>query len=229
MFGQEILPICLNFLSSTNAFVLEITCVFLRLSTPWVLSIKSFQLCVFIKIELLWLSYDKICWSTNLRPLSWVATSWWTLSASRHWWRAFLFFSRSFCVWNHQKEFYVQNFWSGLDFRSPFTRNTCEFNPIDGEGPTFFGPIHVNIESGEGLLLGQAGLPDSLHRGRHEVQSEDLQGQRWWDEVSSLSNRCFAGSVSALVANVKIILWGNLLYIHTSDHEEKRHAMLSDI
>ena len=62
-----------------------------------------------------------------------------------------------------------------------------------------------------------------------KVQSEDLQGQRWWDEVSSLSNRCFAGSVSALVANVKIILWGNLLYIHTSDHEGKRHAMLSDI
>ena len=122
MFGQEILPICLNFLSSTNAFVLEITCVFLRLSTPWVLSIKSFQLCVFIKIELLWLSYDKICWSTNLRPLSWVAMSWWTLSASRHWWRAFLFFSRSFCVWNHQKEFYVQKIESRIGVGGPFIK-----------------------------------------------------------------------------------------------------------
>ena len=27
-----------------------------------------------------------------------------------------------------------------LGFGSPFTRNTCVFNPIDGEGPTFFGP-----------------------------------------------------------------------------------------
>ena len=31
---------------------------------------------------------------------------------------------------------------------------------------------------GEGLLLGQAGLPDPLHRGCHEVQSENLQGKR---------------------------------------------------
>ena len=102
--------------------VSEITCVFLRLSMPWVLSIKSFQLCVFIKIELLWLSYDKICWPTNLRPLSWVATSWWTLSVSRHWWRTFLFFWRCFCVWHNQKEFYVKKILSMLGFGAPFTK-----------------------------------------------------------------------------------------------------------
>ena len=27
-----------------------------------------------------------------------------------------------------------------LGFGSPFTRNTCVFNPIDDKGPTFFGP-----------------------------------------------------------------------------------------
>ena len=95
---------------------------------PWVLSIKSFQLCVFIKIELLWLSSDKICWPTNLRPLSWVATSWWTLSASRHWWRAFLFFRRCFCVWHNQKEFYVKKIWSMLGFGGPFTKkHLCRY------------------------------------------------------------------------------------------------------
>ena len=30
---------------------------------------------------------------------------------------------------------------------------------------------------GEGLLLGQAGLPYTLHRGCHAVQEEDVQGK----------------------------------------------------
>ena len=42
-----------------------------------------------------------------------------------------------------------------------------------------------NPTPGEGLLLGQAGLPHPLHWGCHEVQSENLQGKRWWNEVSS--------------------------------------------
>ena len=42
-----------------------------------------------------------------------------------------------------------------------------------------------NPTPGEGLLLGQAGLPHPLHGGGHEVQSENLQGKRRWNEVSS--------------------------------------------
>ena len=37
---------------------------------------------------------------------------------------------------------------------------------------------------GEGLLLGQAGLPDPLHRSCHAVQEEDLPGKCWRYEVS---------------------------------------------
>ena len=141
-----------------------------------------------------------------------------------------LFYSSgSFCVWNHQKEFYVQKIWSRIGVGGPFTKTIVYLIQLLMKNQHFWPQpclhqIRWRTTTGTSRT---ARFPTQRQPWSSKWRLTRAALMRWSE---FLGQQMFCGLCLCSCGQCKVhFSGGNLLYRHTPDLEKKRHAMLSDI